>query len=905
MLLLFLCAKINVLNKLLGDNMEKNMYNLNVEEIYEKTKSSSEGLTDSEAKLRLERDGLNKLKEGKKKTILGRFIDQFKDVMIIILLVAALVSGVVAKVEGDSFTDTIIILVVVILNAVMGVVQESKAEKAIDSLKTMSIPYIKVRRNGIVKSISTEELVVGDIVLVEAGDFVPADMRIIVNNSLKVEEAALTGESLPIEKNMDVLEGKVPLGDRKNMLYSGSSVVYGRAEGVVVATGMNTELGKIATMLTEGGEELTPLQKKMKEISKALSIVVVVIGLLMVAVGLLRQNPLLEVFMLAVSLAVAAIPEGLPAAITIILSIGVQKMAKENSIIRKLSSVEALGSTEVICSDKTGTLTQNKMTVKEICVGSAIKEVTEIDKTSAKSEEMATLVHAMLLCNDTKYGDKEDVLLGDPTETALVSFAREYGIEKKNYDIKHERCAELPFDSDRKMMSTVNEYKGAYRIYTKGAIESILDRCSHAIINNEKVEMTEDVKSKIINKHNEMTKKALRVLAFAYKDVKNIPSDMTSIKVEKDMIYSGLVGMIDPPRPEAKEAVTRCFEAGMTPVMITGDNKETAVAIATELGIMKKNTLAITGAELDKMSDEEFEKKIDRIRVYARVSPENKVRIVKTWKKLGKTVAMTGDGVNDAPALKNADIGVGMGITGTEVSKSVSSMVITDDNFATIVVAIKEGRRIYNNIQNVIAYLLASNLAEIIIIFFGTLFGHNIMLPLQLLWINLITDTIPAITLGFEKAEKNVMKEKPRSSKEKFFNPFLTCRIIIPAIIKSAIILTVFMMVEKSYGKMEAMTVAFIMLSFMELLFAYTMRSDRRLIADIGVFSNVPMVIGTILTIALQFMVILIPGLSSVFRITALDNHLYLLCAYCSIAFVIIAEIVKITLAKIFKKNRI
>lgn len=883
--------------------MEKDIYNLSVEEVIKNMSSSSEGLTDNEASLRLEKNGPNKLKEGKKKTMIGRFIDQFKNIMIIILLVASVVSGIVAKIEGDSLTDAIIILVVVFLNAIMGVMQESKAEKAIDSLKTMSLPFIKVRRNGIVKSIKTEDLVVGDIVLLEAGDFVPADMRITLNNSLRVEEAALTGESLPIDKKIDTLEGEIALADRKNMLYSGSSVVYGRGEGIVTATGMDTELGKIATILTDSKEELTPLQKKMNEISKALSIIVVIIGLLMVIVGVARNNPLLEVFMLAVSLAVAAIPEGLPAAITIILSIGVQKMAKENSIVRKLSSVEALGSTEVICSDKTGTLTQNKMTVKEICLGAQTKKLEDIELAEAKSEEMATLMHGMLLCNDTKYGEKEGELLGDPTETALVAAAHKYDIEKSRYDIRHERKGEIPFDSDRKMMSTINEYKGAFRMYTKGAIESILARCTHAVIDGKTVDMTDDVKAQILERNNEMSTKALRVLAFAYKDLKTIPNDLVSDKVEKSLTYVGLVGMIDPPRPEAKDAVTKCFEAGMTPVMITGDNKETAVAIATELGIMKKGLLAITGAELDKMSDEEFEKKIDKIRVYARVSPENKLRIVKTWKKLGKTVAMTGDGVNDAPALKNADIGVGMGITGTEVSKSVSSMVITDDNFATIVVAIKEGRRIYNNIQNVIAYLLASNLAEVIIIFFGTLFGHNIMLPLQLLWINLITDTIPAITLGFEKAEKGVMKEKPRSAKEKFFNPFLTCRIIIPAIVKSILILTVFMITEKTYGHAEAMTMAFIMLSFIELLFAYTMRSDRRLVTSIGIFSNKPMVIGTIITLGLQFIVILVPVLADVFKVASLDSHLYLICLLSAIGFVIFAEIVKIILAKIFHKN--
>lgn len=883
--------------------MEKDMYNLSVDEALQKMSSSKEGLSDTEAATRLEKNGLNKLKEGKKKTTLARFIDQFKNIMIIILLIAAVVSGVVAYVEGDSLTDAIIILVVVFLNAVMGVVQESKAEKAIDSLKTMSMPNIKVKRNGIVKNINTEELVVGDVVLIEAGDFVPADMRIIENSSLKVEEAALTGESVPVYKDVTELDGEVSLAERKNMLYSGSSVVYGRGEGVVTAVGMDTELGKIATILTDSKEELTPLQKKMNEISKALSIIVVIIGLLMVVVGIVRGNPLLEVFMLAVSLAVAAIPEGLPAAITIILSIGVQKMAKENSIVRKLSSVEALGSTEVICSDKTGTLTQNKMTVKEICVGTTTSKLEDISLAYAKSEEMATLMHGMLLCNDTKYGEKDGELLGDPTETALVAAAHKYEIEKSRYDIRHERKGEIPFDSDRKMMSTINEYKGAFRMYTKGAIESILANSTHAVIDGKVVEMTDEVKKEILEKNNEMSTKALRVLAFAYKDVKTIPTEVISDKLEKGLTYVGLVGMIDPPRPEAKEAVTKCFEAGMAPVMITGDNKETAVAIATELGIMKKGLLAITGAELDKMSDEEFEKKIDKIRVYARVSPENKLRIVKTWKKLGKTVAMTGDGVNDAPALKNADIGVGMGITGTEVSKSVSSMVITDDNFATIVVAIKEGRRIYNNIQNVIAYLLASNLAEVIIIFLGTLFGHNIMLPIQLLWINLITDTIPAIALGFEKAEKGVMKEKPRNAKEKFFNPFLTFRIIIPAIAKSVLVLTLFMMTEKAYGPNEAMTVAFILLAFIELLFAYTMRSDRRLVTSIGLFSNKPMVLGTIVTVGLQFAVILVPALANVFNVVRLDNHLYFICGIAALGFVIFAEIVKVILAKIFHKK--
>ena len=765
---------------------EEKFYNMSIDEVYQKLNTTKEGLDEEEALKRLENYGPNKLKEGHSKTLFAKFLDQFKNIMIIILLVAALLSGAISILEGESLTDSIIIIIVVLLNAIMGVVQESKAEKAIDSLKKLQIPFIKIKRNGVIKNINSDDLVIGDIVLIEAGDFVPADIRIIENSSLRADESALTGESIPVHKKLDVYEDNTMLADRKNMLYSGSYIVYGHGQGVVTKTGMNTELGKIALILSNDTETLTPLQKKMNEISKSLSIIVVIIGLLMVILGIFRNNPLLEVFMLAVSLAVAAIPEGLPAAITIILSIGVQKMAKEKSIIRKLSSVEALGSTEIICSDKTGTLTQNKMTVKEISIGLESKDADEVTFDEIKEMKYKTIVHDMLLCNDTKYNDEE--LLGDPTETALVSYAQKFGIEKKNYDIKHERVEEIPFDSERKMMSTINELNGEYRIYTKGAVESILNHSTHAIINGQKVELTNKLKEKILKINNNMSKKALRVLAFAYRDLKKVPEEINKEKIETDLIYVGLIGMIDPPRDEAKDAVEKCFQAGMIPIMITGDNKDTAIAIASEIGIYNKKYKAITGNQLDEMDDETFEKNIERIRVYARVSPENKLRIVRTWKKLGKTVAMTGDGVNDAPALKNADIGIGMGITGTEVSKSVSSMIIADDNFSTIVSAVEEGRRIYTNIQNVIAYLLASNLAEVIIIFFGTLIGHNIMLPIQLLWINLITDTIPAITLGFEEAEKNIMNEKPRKTNEKFFTPFLICRIMVPAILKSIVI---------------------------------------------------------------------------------------------------------------------
>ncbi len=882
--------------------MEKIYYEMSAEDAIKSVNSNRNGISESEAKVRLEQNGLNKLKEGKKKTLLYKFLEQFKNVMIMILLIASVVSMLVAYFEHEPITEALVILGVVLLNAILGVIQESKAEKAIDALKKMTLPYISVRRDGKVVVVKTEELVVGDIVLIEAGDFVPADMRIIINNSLRVEEAALTGESMPIDKTSTSIEGNTPLAERLNMLYSGSSIVYGRGQGLVVATGMNTELGKIALEITGEKETLTPLQKKLNEISKVLTVIVVFVGLIMVAVGIFRENPFLEVFMLAVSLGVAAIPSGLPAAITIILAIGVQKMAKEHSVIRKLSAVETLGSAEVICSDKTGTLTQNKMTVKEIVVGDIV--TSEIEKVDIKNENTIRLLTTMVLCNDTKYTleEEKEILLGDPTETALVTYTEKFKIYKKDLDKSMIRIAEVPFDSDRKMMSTINNVNGKTMVYTKGALEAVLDRCTSAIINEKKIELTDEIRHNILNINIEMSKRALRVLAFATRSLDTVGENIDS-SIENNLTYIGLVGMIDPPRPEAKEAVQECFRAGMIPVMITGDNKETAIAIATELGIISEDFQSITGQELDNLSDDEFEKRIDKIRVYARVSPENKVRIVKMWKKLGRTVAMTGDGVNDAPALKAADIGIGMGITGTEVSKSVASMILTDDNFATIVVAIKEGRRIYINIQNVIAYLLASNLAEVIIVFIGTLVSRSILLPLQLLWINLITDTVPAIALGYEKAEKDIMKDKPRKATENFFSKFLIARITVPAVIKSIMILALFFYTGVVYkDHTMSMTVAFLTLGFTELIFAYSMRSDRKTIGKLGIFSNKHMLIGTIITVGLQILLINVPQLSKVFGIVPLPKELYALCIGCAVLFFFIAEGIKIVLVKIFKK---
>ena len=879
----------------------KDAYKYTSKEVCEKLGSKIQGLEVTEAENRLSENGPNKLRETKKKTLLTRFIEQMKNVMIIILLIAAVVSLVVAKLENESYTDSIIIFAVVIMNAVLGVVQEAKADKAIDSLKKMSLPYIKVRRDGNVMSIKTEELVVGDIVLVEAGDFVPADMRLIECNGIRVEEASLTGESLPVSKFVEKIDKDTPLAERRNMLYSGSSIVYGRGEGIVTATGMDTELGKIAAILTDTKESLTPLQKKTAEISKMLSIVVVVIGLAMVILGLIQGNPLLEIFMLSVSLAVAAIPEGLPASITIILSIGVQKMASKNSIIRKLASVETLGATEIICSDKTGTLTQNKMTVTEVNIGGTRIEAKDL-KYDEKNLALNLFLKDMALCNDVKVNNVDNSFLGDPTEVALVNIANKVGMTKEVVDTRYKRVGELPFDSERKMMSTINEDNGGKIVYTKGAIEGLIDRCTKAIIDGKEVKLTAKIRQSILETNNEMSSRALRVLGFAYKKIDEVPKEITTDNLENDLIYLGLAGMIDPPRPEVKQAVKECFSAGMIPIMITGDSLSTATAIAKEIGILTDGKKAITGQELDAMSDLEFEKEIKNIRVYARVSPENKVRIVKVWKKLGKTVAMTGDGVNDAPALKTADIGVGMGITGTEVSKSVASMVLTDDNFASIVVAVKEGRRVYKNIQNVIAYLLASNIAEVIIVFIAKIFNSTIFSPLHLLWINLVSDAVPAMALGFEPSDENSMKEKPRSAKEKFFNPFLLTRIIVPAVIKSIIVLVLYFVVEGMYSHIHAVTVAFITLTFMELLFAFVVRSDRKSIAQIGLFTNPQLLIGIFVITLIQLAVMFIPALNGIFEIVHLNSTLYFVAIGSAIFYMLIAEITKVIIAKVFKK---
>lgn len=875
--------------------LEEKVYKLSIEKVLECIKTSRHGLEKTEAENRLFENGLNQITERKKKHIIIKFFEQFKNIMIIILIIAAIISFVIAKYENKSITESIIIFAVVILNAILGLYQEEKAEKSIENLKKLSVPYIKVKRDGCIESIKTEELVVGDIVIIESGNFVPADMRIIQNNSLRVEEAVLTGESLPVDKTSDEILKDVALADRTNMLYSGSSVVYGTGEAVVVAIGMDTELGKIATSLTNIKESLTPLQKKLAEVSKTISIIVVIIGITMVIFGMLQNFSFMEIFMLSVSLCVAAIPEGLPTSITVILSIGITKMAKRNSIIRKLSSVETLGSTEIICSDKTGTLTENKMKVKEIYFNDKRYELSEIKENINKNDTYELFIKTMLLCNNTKMSEKGEYL-GEATEIALSVFAENFATKKNIGDAFLDRISELPFDSTRKMMSTIYFEQNNYNIYVKGAIESILDRCKYIHIDGQIKEMSSDLYKRILAESIEMSKRALRVLAFAYKKENDKPNNLTSEEIERDLVFVGLVGMIDQPRAEVKDAVKKCFSAGIIPIMITGDNIDTAKVIAEDIGILGKKHIAITGMELDKMTDEEFIKRIEKIRVYARVSPENKVRIVSIWKRLGKTVAMTGDGVNDAPALKAADIGIGMGITGTEISKNVSSMVLADDNFATIVVAVEEGRKIYNNIQNVIVYLLASNIAEIIIVFFAMMFNSIILNPIQLLWVNLVTDTIPAIALGFEKSDSNIMKQKPRPANEKLFNKQLTSRIVIPAILKSTFILLIYFLINNSiyYSHQEAMTVAFITLVFAELLFAFVVRNDKKTILNMGIFTNLKLIIGILFTLLLQIIVIFSPAINKIFNIVRLDAKLYVVAIFTAIVFMIISDLSKL-----------
>lgn len=881
-----------------GGNMKE--YLSSLEEVLKEQNSSQEGLSTGEAQERLSKYGKNELEKGKKTSLLQRFLKELADPMIIILIVAAIISGITAFYEGESFADVIIILSVVVINAVLGVVQESKAEAAIEALQEIAAATSKVLRDGKVTVLKSDELVPGDVVLLEAGDAVPADGRIIESASMKIEEAALTGESVPANKiagllKLDTGEKDVPLGDRKNMAYMGSTVVYGRGKMVITGTGMKTEMGKIAEALSMAQDEATPLQLKLNQLSKILTVLVLGICVVIFAVGLFRagisSDTILSTFMVAVSLAVAAIPEGLAAVVTIVLSIGVTNMSKRNAIIRKLTAVETLGCTQIICSDKTGTLTQNKMTV--------VEHVADDEK---------ALETAMALCSDAEYDADAEEAVGEPTECALVNDAAKNGMIKTQLKEEYVRVGEAPFDSLRKMMSTVHETKDHQIIqFTKGAPDEVLKCCTHAMVNGQKVPMTEEVRTAILKSNKSMADRALRVLCGACRQWDKMPESTEPEFLEQDLTYLGLSGMIDPVRPEVKAAIVECREAGIRPIMITGDHKDTAVAIGMELGILTDPSQAITGAQLNEISDEDFEKKVEEISVYARVQPEHKVRIVNAWKKKGMITAMTGDGVNDAPSIKSADIGVGMGITGTDVTKNVADMVLADDNFATIVSAVEEGRRIYANIRKAIQFLLASNLAEVLAIFFSTMIGFTILKPVHLLWINLITDCFPALALGLEKSESDIMKKKPRDPKEGIFAGGMGFDVAFQGAVVTILVMISYLVghriesgVWEFVNSADGTTMAFLTLSMVEICHSLNMRSRRGSIFKLN-SHNVFLYGAMLVSLILTTVVIEVPFIAKAFQFTPIDFTEYLIALGLAVLIIPIMEIVKAIQRKLGK----
>ena len=828
-------------------------HSLDIDEIYKSLNTNNSGLSIAEVHSRLQKNGKNKLKEQKKKSNFGKFIDQFKDLMIIVLLIAALFSFVISFVNKEPFTDSIIIIAIVIVNAILGFVQELKADKAIDSLKKMQVSKVRVRRDNKIFIVDSEDLVVGDILILEAGDTVPADSRIIKAVSLKVNESALTGESEPIEKRSDTLDEHISFSERVNMIYQGTSVVYGKCEAIVCLTADNTEFGQIANSLSNE-EEITPLQKKINGISKVISVIIAFIILIMFIIGIIKDMKFVEVLMLAISLAVAAIPEGLPAVITIVLSLGMGDLAKKKAIVRRMASVETLGSTEIICSDKTGTITQNKMTVVEFLYDNKILDASCLNNT--------LLAKMMILNNDaTKSGNK---YIGDPTEIALLE-CLEKTIDIENLISKNKRIDELPFDSERKMMSTINKCGKNITLYTKGSFDSVINKCSYIYEKDKVVKLTSLKRKKLIKFENEESNKAYRVLGFAYKELDN--KYVLNSDLESDLIFVGLVSMIDPPRIDVKESIELCRQAHIKPIMITGDSLCTARAIAKDVGILEDDSEIITGLDLDKMSFSELKRNVSKYSVYARVSPINKVSIVNAWQEKGKIVAMTGDGVNDAPALKAADIGVGMGISGTEVSKSVSDIVLTDDSFSSIVTAVKEGRRIFDNIRNVLVYLLVGNISEVIVVFIGMLAGITIFSPIQLLYINLITDSIPAIALAFEKESSDVMNRKVRKNDGTFFTPFLTAKICLSAVLETVAILLVYAICFRVYGAAVATTVSFLTLMLSEMIYGYTCKNLKKNVIGSLMFNNKILNKSMILLGIVQLLIFITP-LKHVFNIS-------------------------------------
>ena len=863
--------------------------------------TTAEGLSSEEAARRLEANGKNRLADAPGKSLIRRFLEQMADPMIIILLVAALISGVLAVVENESFADVIIILAVVIVNAVLGVYQENKAEKAIEALQEMSAATSKVLRDGKICIVRSEELVVGDVVLLEAGDAVPADGRLLQSASLKIEEAALTGESVPVTKFIDIInlsegEKDVPLGDRKNMVYMGSTVVYGRGTAVITATGMDTEMGKIAGALAQAEEGQTPLQIKLSQLSKVLTWLVLGICLVVFGVQLLRAGGLdfelvLDSFMVAVSLAVAAIPEGLAAVVTVVLSIGVTNMSKRNAIIRRLTAVETLGCAQIICSDKTGTLTQNKMTVVDYF-----------------GEDEKRIAAAMALCCDAEI-DPDGNVTGEPTEAALVVWANKLGLDKPSLKAKFLRCGEAPFDSGRKMMSTVHLSQNGCIQYTKGAPDVIIGKCDYYLKDGKAVPMTEEYRAQIMAANKAMADRALRVLACAERAWPEKPMNFEPEYLEQQLCFTGLCGMIDPVRPEVRDAIAECRRAGIRPIMITGDHVDTAVAIAKELGILTDGAKAITGAQLDMMSDEEFEKEYQNISVYARVQPEHKTRIVNAWRKGGCVTAMTGDGVNDAPSIKSADIGVGMGITGTDVTKNVADMVLADDNFATIVGAVEEGRRIYDNIRKAIQFLLGSNMSEVISIFAATLMGFTILKPVHLLWINLVTDCVPALALGMERAEQDIMDRKPRDAKAGIFAGGMALDVVYQGLLVSVLVLASYFIghfIEAGTwaitNSADGTTMAFLTMSMAEIFHSFNMRSQRGSIFKLEGHNKV-LILAAVGSLVATTAVCEIPFLASAFGFTSVSFFEYVVAIVIGAMVIPVVELVKLVQRKLGKKQ--
>ena len=873
------------------EQQTKPVYLQSVEDVFKEVQSSPSGLSSQEAASRLEKYGANTLQEGKKKSLLEKFVDQFKDFMILVLLVAAVVSMFAHQGEPDP-TDAIIILAVVLLNAVLGVFQESKAEEAIEALKKMASPVASVLRDGHVEHIKGEDIVVGDVVILEAGDVVPADMRLFEVNTVKIEESALTGESVPVDKDLVIPSGdEVGIGDRTNMAFSSTNVTYGRAVGVVTSTGMNTEVGKIANMLANTEESKTPLQENQDALGKWLTIMILVIAVIIFVVGMLRGNEWTHMLLTAIAIAVAAIPEGLPAISTIILALGTQKMAQRNAIVRKLPAVETLGGVEIICSDKTGTLTLNQMTVEKMVYDNEIHDASE----EISKDNIALRV--MNLANDTKIS-QDNSLLGDPTETAMV----QYGLDK-NYDVREElvnipRVAEVPFDSTRKLMTTIHQIEdGKYLVATKGAPDMLLDRVTKIEKHGEVSAFTEDDRTTLMKLNKEMATQALRVLAMAYKVIDTLPETVDTDSIEHDLIFAGLVGMIDPERKEAAAAIKVAQSAGIRTIMITGDHRDTAQAIAKRLGILRPDQEdgVLTGGELNDISDEELERTVDTYSVYARVSPEHKVRIVKAWQKNGKVVSMTGDGVNDAPSLKQADIGVGMGITGTEVSKGASDMVLADDNFETIVVAVEEGRKVFANIQKAVQYLLSANFGEVMTMFIATMAGWSILEPIHILWINLVTDVFPAIALGLEEAEADIMNHPPRGKSSNFLSNGVLPSIFYQGFFEGGITLFVFWYATHiaNWGNPVGETMAFATLGLIQLFHAFNVKSVYKSLGTVGAFKNKLFNYAILVSAVMLLSVMVIPGLTTVFDVAILTAEQWLFVVGAAFSIVPIVEIAK------------